>query len=358
MSDGSRSASDVSDLSNEFEAKQGESKTDTFTRTYVRSSALNILAQFPRTETISTMENRAKSSTPDSVMEDGQGGRDESGDQPPTCSKSLDQLSGNRHSRQDEVTTWSSTNNVETKRKKRGLFSDKKKVKEISSTESKSTKLSNDSEHHKKEKKQLGKEKNSTQSSAWFNIFRGKNSVSDERPKESKSKKQRKAIQKSQSFNSNPLPRGSQLNRIDSFRKILRKRQRNPGVVAQGKAMDNMKCMEISSPILKTDFKSRNLVDREVFLRERAYQLDKTTLKRETKAEASNVKTRKDDPSSHTGKDNDNDSCNDEGVTTNGFDDSKESPVPPVRHKHLERKPTAVHAHEWRGRTTRRLQQT
>ena len=257
-------------------------------------------------------------------------------------SQSVGQLSGECQLEQNEDISWSSTSDIKKKHKKKGLFHHNKKVKDISNlSESKSTEQIGKQEKAKKQKKKVRKEKaKSVQSMGWspMNIFRGKNTVTEEKPSDTTSKKH-KPVQKSQSFDGNSVPRSTQLNRMDSFRKLF-KRPRDSAASAETQPIDNVKCVEISSPILKSDFTSKNLVDREVFLRERAYQLDKTKVNR---VESVSSVNENDD----TSVSNDSDGTNEretESVFCNGDVEpehrpqSQESPIPPLRHKHLQKK--------------------
>lgn len=307
------------------------SEINTVTHTFVRSSALDILAQFPKTETISTMEGSDRPTTLNVVQEDAEEGRHE-------CMDSVD----GRRAEQHQVSSWSSTSDIKKKHKKKGLFNNKK-VKDLTSLSgSKSSEQLGNQENAKKEKKKIRKEKaKSAQSFGWLNALRGKSTSTEERSRDTKSKKQRKPLKKSQSFNSDSLPRSSQLNRMDSFRKLF-KRPRDSAALVETKPLDNVKCMEISSPILKSDFRSKNLVDREVFLRERAYQIDKTKMKTvENKSDVHVSNANNIDASVNIGN-YDSNEWTAEGVVGNGYTpgtpESQESPVAPVRRKHLQKK--------------------
>ena len=327
------------------------SKINTVTHTFVRSSALDILAQFPKTETVSAMEGGEKCTTLKAVKEDAQEGRDECTDSGTTCSRSADHLSSSSQPRQIEVSSWSSTGDIKKKQKKKGLFQNNKKVKGVSNPpEDKSTDQTSDQDKPKKEKKKLRKQK-AKSSQAWSSFFRGKSVATDEETKDIKSKKQKKKLKKSQSFDSNSLPRSSQLNRMNSIRKLF-KRPRDSASATETEPINNVKCVEISNPILKTDFRSKNLVDREVFLRDRAYQIDKAKAKQEkTENECgvviSNVKTKNDAGEKDMSLDsynNENSKSKHDTVIVNGFvespqnPNSEESPKAPIRFKHLERK--------------------
>ena len=321
------------------------SEINTVTHTFVRSSALDILAQFPKTETVSATEDSKKQTMLNAIKEDAQcEQKSDCVDSNPKCSQSVDQLSSECKPEQNEVISWSSTSDIKKKHKK-GLFSHNKKVKnssgDLSGSNSTVQQLGNQ-EKTKKEKKKIRKEKaKSAQPGGWLsmNIFGGKNTVTEEKPTETKSKNKKKPLQKSQSYDTNSLPRSSQLNRMDSFRKLF-KRPRDSAALAETKPIDNVKCVEISSPILKSDFKSKNLVDREVFLRERAYQVDKRKVNR---VESGVPNVNNDDTSvnndshSNNKKETESEICNGD-IEPQDKLESRESPKAPLRHKHLQKK--------------------
>jgi hypothetical protein len=269
------------------------------------------------------------------INEDVQEGKSECmDDSVPKCSKNVDQLSVG--CQPEKNVSWSSASDTKKKHKKKGLLKNHKKVKDISNLSgSKSTEPEQVvSQEAKKTKKKTRKEK--AQSSAFFGIFRGKSTDTEEKPK------QKKPLQKSQSFNTTSAPKNSQLNRMDSFRKLF-KRPHDPAALAEATPIDNLKCVEISSPILKSDIRSANLVDREVFLRERSYQVDKTKIK---KVEAGIFRVNKNNDTTVNNGNHDSNEEKTEEMVCNGClqpqdgAETQESsiPVPPVRHKHLQYK--------------------
>ena len=315
------------------------SEINTETHTFVRSSALDILSKFPQTETIMDMGN--KHTRLNAVEEDAQVQGDECLDSGPTSSKYA------HESAQIEVKSWSATGDIKKKHKKKG--NKKVKDKSIPSERDNLEQGDNIKDNAKKAKKKIRKEKaHSAQSLKWFKplkVFRGKPTVTETTHEDIKDKKQKRPLQKSQSFDENSLPRSSQLNRMNSFRKLF-KRQRDSAALGETKPINNQKCMEISNPILKSDFRSKNLVDREVFLRERAYQIDKTKVKQEKKENeaSSNINTNNNTKKNSALFDNSDESEMKSEVTINGYvktqetPECNENPVAPVRHKHLQKK--------------------
>ena len=310
------------------------SEVNTVTHTFVRSSALDILAQFPKTETVSAMEDGEKCTTLKALKEDAQEGQDECTDSgTTTCSKSADQLLSSSQPKEVTVSSWSSTGDIKKKQKKKGLFQNNKKAKGVTNLpESKSTDQMSSQDKPKKEKKKL-------------KFFRAKSTSTEEKAKEMKSKKQHKPLQKSQSFDNNSLPRNSQLNRMNSIRKLFKR----PRDSAETEPINNVKCVEISNPILKSDFRSKNLVDREVFLRDRTYQVEKAKVKREkTENECgtviSNARTKNKTGEKEMSLNIDNSKSEHDTVIVNECvespqnPNSEESPKAPIRFKHLERK--------------------
>ena len=313
----------------------------------MRISALDILAQFPETETVSeTMCENGKHGKLKSVNEDLQEETKDGVDVGKTSSKTVDKLPESNW--ENKVTSWSTTDDVKKKNKKKGLFNNKKvknspnRVSESESTEQ----LGNQDDGKKEHKTHIRKEKlKSAQSLGWLNIFRHKNSADDEKSKEMRSKKERRPLKKSQSFDTNSLSRNSRLSRMDSIRKVFKKRESVAQV--ESKPIDNVKCVEISSPILKSNVESKNLVDREVFLRDRSYQMDTTKIKKnrsESQPAVSSSEVNVNNNESTSSAKVDNGESKVESVVGNGFVDppkspeTEESPVPPARHKHLRMK--------------------
>lgn len=304
------------------------SEINTVTHTFVRTSALDILAQFPRMETISTVGGGNKHTKLNIVEEDLKDGTAES----VPISKSADELSSRQQFETCEVNSWSSTSNIKKKPKKK-VFNKKSKV---TSKHSDSTEQLGNHNEAKSEKSNAHKENAKSARSAWLSPFLRSNKT--------RTKKNKKPLKKSESLNFDSLPK-PQLNRMNSIRKLF-KRPRDSDVLVEAKPVNNVKCVEISSPILKSDFRSKNLVDREVFIRERAYLVDVAKIKKvndDSEVCASNTEAI---ANQRNGTYLDND-CH-EQVSGNvvvyrypkpqEIPEAQGSPIAPVRHKHLQKK--------------------
>ncbi|XP_028402381.1 uncharacterized protein LOC114525321 isoform X2 [Dendronephthya gigantea] len=343
---------EVADDTDPLQKKELElTEINTVTHTFVRASALDILAKFPKTETVSeVMDENCKQSGLKSVNEDSQEELEDGVDVKKTSSKAVSESK-----RENEVSSWSTTDDVKKMNKKKGLFNKKSKDNSISVPESKSTeKLANPKAGKKGHKTRIRKEKAKSAQSIGWKIFRKQHSAKDdEEYMEVKSKKGKTPLKKSQSFDNNSSPKNPQLKRMDSIRKIFKKRQ--PVLPDESSTIDNVKCVEISSPILKTEMKSKHLVEREFFMRDRALQMDTTKIKRvasENKPAVCSSKVKVNNNESTSSLKVDNDESKDESVVGNGFVDQPESPeteedpVPPVRHKHLEKKRVSMQCDE------------
>ncbi|XP_046858472.1 uncharacterized protein LOC124451915 isoform X3 [Xenia sp. Carnegie-2017] len=218
------------------------------THTFVRSSALNILARFPETEVVKAMDDQLKPVL-SVVEEDGGDVKDE--------------MPGTVASSHVPVSTWSSTGDINVISKSNKTMKQNSKSKSVEM-------LKKEKDETKKTKKQSGK---------WFSRLRGKKE--SEKKKTKKPEKQKPSLQKSQSFGPRSSSTNSQFNRMDSFRKIFKRQNDSTNASEDTKVSGNLNRKDISSPILKSELKSKNLVDRDVIIRKRAYQFDKKTITRD-----------------------------------------------------------------------------
>ena len=360
------------------------SSVNTETKTFVRSSALDILAAFPEPETILSVDrtsrrariprvagDKARSSAMKGGYQDNEnmnGASEDICENEESVGSPLDNTGPSAVSRQSvpvsnehqgdasnykkpdvRITSWSSTSDIGTKKKgpkkTRLLYKGKKKAKyEISENSGKQQLNENSTASVPNLANTKSKKAKKSNSSALMSFFRGKSESKEESLKSGKRKKERKAVQKSQSFQnseSTPTAKNTQLNRMDSIRRLF-KRPRDlniPSTICvDSKTTENKTCLEISPPILKTGFHSDNLIDREVILaqRDRAYQLERKRF-RDDKKEPD---VDKDYSGASEVMPNGNDSIDAGQVvnTSSRNEEEQESPVPPVRWKHLQRK--------------------